>query len=116
MQLAALGVHLLYDRSGHYLTDSGAGPLQAAATPGGASEWAVAGTARRGFRLTNASTGRRITGSLVPARGCATYPEARVDASGRSFTAPSPESDVLGTVEGHAHVTAFELFGGDWHC
>ena len=23
---------------------------------------------------------------------------------------------MLGTVEGHAHVTAFELFGGDWHC
>jgi hypothetical protein len=22
----------------------------------------------------------------------------------------------LGTAEGHAHVTAFELFGGDWHC
>jgi hypothetical protein len=23
---------------------------------------------------------------------------------------------VQGTVEGHAHVTAFELFGGEWHC
>ena len=23
---------------------------------------------------------------------------------------------MLGTVEGHAHVTAFEFLGGDWHC
>jgi hypothetical protein len=116
MQPAALGVYLLYDRSGHYLADAGAGSLQAAGTPGSASEWSVGGTARTGFTLTNASSGRRMAVSFISARRCSTYPEAGVDASGPSFTAASPEADVLGTVEGHAHVTAFELFGGDWHC
>jgi hypothetical protein len=44
------------------------------------------------------------------------YPEAQVDATGKSFAGASPEANALGTVEGHAHITAFELFGGDWHC
>ena len=53
---------------------------------------------------------------FVAVAGCAVYPEAGVDATGTPFTGASPEANVLGTVEGHAHVTAFELFGGDFHC
>jgi hypothetical protein len=116
MQPAALGVYLLYDRADRYLTDAGPGALQKAATPGAGSEWNVSGTARRGFTITNASSRRRIRVAFLPARGCAAYPEAQTDAAGPSFKSTSPEGDVLGTVEGHAHVTALELFGGDWHC
>ena len=54
--------------------------------------------------------------AFAPATGCATYPEAQVDATGPGFAGASPEADVLGTMEGHAHITAFEFFGGDWHC
>jgi hypothetical protein len=116
MQAAALGVYLLYTRAGEYLDDAGAGALRAAATPDAASEWKVTGSSRRGFAITNFATGIGRAVSFVPAGGCATYPEAQVDATGHSFTGSSPEANVLGTVEGHAHITAFEFFGGDWHC
>ncbi len=116
MQAAALGVYLLYTRAGAYLTDAGSGALQAQSAPSGSAEWRVNGSRQRGFTITNAGTATRLRVRFALATGCATYPEASVDATGANFTAASPESDVLGTVEGHAHVTAFELFGGDWHC
>jgi hypothetical protein len=66
--------------------------------------------------MTDLGTGTRAAVRFVAASGCAVYPEAQVDATGPSFTGASPEADVSGTVEGHAHITAFEFFGGDWHC
>ena len=116
MQAAALGVYLLYEPNGDYLTDEGTGALQGSATPSGASEWRVTGSAARGFTITNLATAAHRPVRFVPASGCATYPEAQVDATGAAFTGASPEAAVLGTVEGHAHVTAFEFLGGDWHC
>jgi hypothetical protein len=116
MQASALGVYLLYEPNGDYLTSAGGGALAGAATPSTAAEWEVTGTQRRGFTLTNLGTGSRSPVAFLPAAGCAVYPEAGVDATGRPFTGASAGSNVLGTVEGHAHVTAFELFGGDWHC
>ncbi len=116
MQAAALGVYLLYGPRGDYLTDQGAGGIVGASAPSTAAEWRVDGTAHSGFEVTNLATGTRTAVSFIPANGCATYPEAQVDAVGAPFTGSSPEATVQGTVEGHAHVTAFELFGGDWHC
>jgi hypothetical protein len=116
MQAAALGVYLLYEPNGDYLASAGGGALAGAATPSTAAEWGVTGTPRRGFTLTNLGTGSKSAVAFLPAVGCAVYPEAGIDATGRAFTGASAGSNVLGTVEGHAHVTAFELFGGDWHC
>jgi hypothetical protein len=116
MQAAALGVYLLYGPAGTYLSDHGAGALAADAAPSPASEWRVDGSSRRGFTITNLAATTRLPVRFAPASGCATYPEAQTAAAGPSFTGPSPESGVQGTVEGHAHVTAFEFFGGDWHC
>ena len=116
MQAAALGVYLLYGPQGDYLTDDGTGGLGATSTPSAATEWTVDGSSGPGFTMTNAATGTRLPVTFVPATGCAAYPEAQVDAVGTPFSGASPEADVLGTVEGHAHVTAFEFLGGDWHC
>jgi hypothetical protein len=116
MQAAALGVYLLYGPQGDYLTDDGTGNLSGTSAPGAATEWTVDGSSAQGFTMTNAGTGTRLPVTFVPASGCAAYPEAQVDAIGTPFTGASPEADVLGTVEGHAHVTAFEFLGGDWHC
>lgn len=116
MQAAALGDYLLYTPAGGYLVPGQSGALTTASTPSPDAEWAVSGSAARGFTLADLATGARQAVVFTPARGCATYPEAGIDATGASFTGASPEANVLGTVEGHAHVTAFELFGGDWHC
>jgi hypothetical protein len=116
MQAAALGIYLLYEPNGDYLTGSGANRFSNAVTPSAAAEWEVTGTQRHGFTLTDLGNGTHTPVAFLPATGCAVYPEAGVDATGRTFTGASPEANVLGTVEGHAHVTAFQLFGGDWHC
>jgi hypothetical protein len=116
MQAAALGVYLLYGPRGDFLSDDGSGNLTGASTPSAATEWAVNGSSAQGFTMTNAGTGMRLRVTFVPAIGCAAYPDAQVDAVGRPFAGASPEADVLGTVEGHAHLTAFEFLGGDWHC
>ena len=115
MQPAALGVYLLYTPHGDYLTETG-GALQAVSTPTPAAEWVVTGSSKSGFTMTNSASPTRMAVKFVPATGCAVYPEAQVDATGPVFKGASSEANVLGTVEGHAHVTAFELFGGDWHC
>jgi hypothetical protein len=116
MQAAALGVYLLYGPQGAYLTDDGTGELSGTSAPSAATEWTVDGSSAQGFTMTNAGTGTRLPVTFVPATGCTPYPEAQVDAVGTPFRGASAEADVLGTVEGHAHVTAFEFLGGDWHC
>ncbi len=116
MQAAALGIYLLYGRDGSYLSDNGNGQPVADASPSAASEWELDGTAPPGFTITNLATHTRIPVRFVAATGCAPYPEAGVDATGSPAAGTSPEASVQGTVEGHAHVTAFEFLGGDWHC
>jgi hypothetical protein len=115
MQAAALGVYLLYTPQSEYLIDQG-GALQTASQPSTAAQWTVTGSSRHGFTMTDLATTRKLPVKFVAATGCSAYPEADVDATGTTFSGPSPEANVLGTVEGHAHITAFELFGGDWHC
>lgn len=116
MQAAALGAYLLYTPQGRFLSDTGSGALAAQSDPSSAAEWVVTGNARRGFKLTNLATKTNFPVRFRSARGCAVYPEAQVNATGNSFAGASAEANTLGTVEGHAHITAFELFGGDWHC
>jgi hypothetical protein len=116
MQAAALGVYLLYTPQGDYLVDDGAGNLQGASAPSSAAEWTVDGSSPQGFTMTDLGTETRLPVSFTAASGCAAYPEAQVGATGTPFSGSSPEAAVLGTIEGHAHVTAFEFLGGDWHC
>jgi hypothetical protein len=108
MQAATLGQYLLYRGPGNFL---GAG-LKPESSPSNSTVWVVEGH----FTITNLATGEHLAVSFRPASGCAVYPEADVDASGRPFAGASPESQVNGTIDAHTHVTAFEFLGGDWHC
>lgn len=108
MQPAALDEYVLYDTAGRYL-GPGLSPLTNASN---LTVWRV----NHHFTLTNRGMGQSIAVSFVPAGGCLVFPEAQSDAFGTPFTGPGAAASVLGTVEGHAHVTAYELFGGDWHC
>jgi hypothetical protein len=112
MQVAALGIYLLYTPNGRFLTTG----LRTVSTPSRATLWRANGSAKRGFTITNLATRARLPVRFRSASGCARYPEAGVDATGSAFKGPSPEAAVQGTLEGHAHITAFEFFGGDWHC
>ncbi len=108
MQATTLAQYLLYSQAHQFL---GAG-LRDVATPSQSTVWQV----NSQLQLTNAATGETAAVTFVPASGCATYPEAGVDATGQPFTGPSAEGDVNGTIDAHTHVTAFEFLGGDFHC
>jgi hypothetical protein len=116
MQAAALGIYLLYGPQGQYLTDQGGGKLAGVSTPSTATEWRVDGSEQQGFTITNLVTNTQLPVTFVPANGCATFPEAEVNAHGTPAPGPSAQATVHGTIEGHAHITAFEGFGGDLHC
>ena len=108
MQATALGQYLMYAGPDQFL-----GPgLKTIAGPSDRTVWQVDGH----FTITNLGTHERSPVTFTPASGCATYPEAGVDATGRAFAGSSPEGQVSGTIDAHTHVTAFEFLGGDWHC
>ena len=108
MQATALGQYLMYAGPNAFL-----GPgLKTTAGPSDNTVWQVDGH----FTITNLGTHERVSVTFTPASGCATYPEAGVDATGRTLTGSSPEGQVTGTIDAHTHVTAFEFLGGDWHC
>jgi hypothetical protein len=108
MQAATLGEYLLYTSAGKYI-----GPgLDAVATPDSSTIWRV----DRHFRITDTATGEAYPVVFRAASGCAVYPEAGVDATGRAFRGASPEAGAMGTIDAHTHVTAFEFLGGDFHC
>ena len=116
-QAATLGMYLLYTPNGQYLVPGSGDVETTAATPSPAAEWTVTGGSAHGFTLANVGdTSTSFPAMLTAATGCATYPEAQVDATGNSFTGASPEATVSGTVEGHAHLMSFEFLGGDLHC
>lgn len=116
MQATALGQYLLYGTAASFLTETASGTIRTASAPSAGAVWTVAGDSRRGFTLTSAASGKTLSVRLVPATGCAVYPEGLVDASGTPFRAASPEAQVQGTIDAHTHVTAFEFLGGDFHC
>ncbi len=111
IQASALGQYLLYGKQHNYLNAG----LQMTSIPSRSTIWVVKGHGRR-LKMTNLLTGARRKVSFARGAGCPAYPEAQVDATGTPFKGVSPMSGVKGTMEGHAHVTAFEFFGGDWHC
>jgi hypothetical protein len=114
MQATTLGQYLLYGVGGDFLA-AGATPAMVA-TPSDQTIWRVDGDARKGFTITNSATGITRPVSFTAATGCASYPEANVDATGTPFSGPSPQAQVNGTIDAHTHVTAFEFLGGDFHC
>jgi hypothetical protein len=86
MQATALGQYLLYGVHGEFL-----GPgLVTEATPSSSTVWRVDGH----FTITNAGSGETLAVSLLPASGCAVYPEGQLDATGTPFIGASPEAQV----------------------
>ena len=60
-------------------------------------------------------SGKR-TFRLKKTTGCAAYPEAGVDVSGKPHAGVTSYQEVRGYVDAHTHGMAFEFLGGDAHC
>ena len=53
---------------------------------------------------------------LQRVRGCATFPEVKVNVSGPVAGGPTPYGEVKGYYDGHLHAMAFEFLGGRARC
>jgi hypothetical protein len=116
MQATDLGSYLLYrpDRSFVALVDGAPG---VAAEPSPAADWTVAESTGDSFTLAPKSdSSKQFTVSFTPASGCAVFPEAGLDATGRPRANPTAYGSVKGVVEGHMHWMTYLYFGGNFHC
>ncbi len=87
-------------------------------TPVNGSEWTVEGETDH-FRILNTLTGDTLvtadSGSVfrfMPHSGCAAYPEAELNAEGKTFSGTNPDGTVFGYAETHMHLGGTEMFGG----
>jgi hypothetical protein len=137
MQATALGRYLLYRPDRTFLAAHADGTVSPADAPSPAADWRVAEAGDGTFTLSPVSAeGRVLTagaggaGALadpaaagdaarlrfVPADGCAVYPEAALDATGRPAPADLSYGHVGGLVEGHMHWMTYDYLGGRFHC
>src|SRR4051812_37842906 len=95
MQATTLGRYLLYRPDGTFVSSGGV-----AGAPGPAADWNVE-EAGATFTLTAQSGGPAITGvRFEAASGCATFPEADLDATGTPSKGALPYGRVGGLVDG----------------
>lgn len=135
MQATALGAYLLYGADRAFVTAASGDAVAATDAPTEAGVWQAHQAGAGVFRLTSgdrvlavepgsgrlvripaAGAGHAADFAFHPATGCASYPEAQVNAHGTPFAGASPQGEVKGTVDPHTHITAFEFIGGDFHC
>ena len=131
MQATALGRYMLYGTGGNMIATGLLNSIPSTTSPGPTADWAVADVAGR-LRLTSVSTGKNLgvgllrrlgqstaseaRWSLLPAQGCAVFPEIEINANGTPFTNADPDAPVRGFLDAHTHVSGFEFLGGRFHC
>jgi microsomal dipeptidase-like Zn-dependent dipeptidase len=103
-----LGTFMLYDRTARVI--SPAGPIK---TPNASAEWRIAPDGSR-FSIRSTATHQLLLKStLKRAAGCRTFPEAGLDATGRTFAGTARNGKVSGFVDPHIHITGDMRGGGD---
>jgi hypothetical protein len=135
MQATTLGSYLLYRPDRTVLAAQEDGSVAPAGQPSPAADWRVAKAGRRKFTLSPASAPESLLrvgpdGSLslssaedlptrfrfARSRGCAVYPEAELNATGKPKRGKTRYGAVGGFLEGHNHWMTYEIFGGDFRC
>jgi hypothetical protein len=136
MQASDLGSYLLYTTTANFLAVGGGNVVSPAATPSPASDWVVEDSSGGAFTLSPKSAPNQllaVSGSslvvvprsgagdasrfmFTPASGCATFPEADLNASGTPARGETPYGQVRGLMDGHMHWVNFEYLGGNFHC
>ena len=74
---------------------------------------AVSGTQALTVAAPNAASSQQF--ELVPAVGCASFPEAANNAIGETFKGTTPDGRVLGMADVHVHLSATTFLGGAQH-
>ena len=126
-----LGRYLIYDADRRLLAAGGGDRVEPVEAPGRPAEWALHRAPRGSFRIASVSRAGRLAvgrrhelvrsaaahGSaarfrLVPARGCARYPDPSPGAHGAPPRSLNPDGTVLGFADTHLHITADMRAGG----
>jgi len=136
MKASGLGTYLLYGKAGDFIATGAADTVETATDPGPATDWKVDGPAS-GFTISTVADGRVLTvtpgtGTLTLApkgtagnnalftfaanQGCATFPEADVNATGKPTKGATGFGTVRGFFDSIDHMMAFEFIGGSIHC
>ncbi len=115
LHATSLGEYLFYGRGGEVLEDS-AQSIEPAEAPSDAAVWKVDGSGASGFTITNAATGKSMSATFTPETGCADFPEAQSGATGTPGPGVAADGSIQGTIDAHAHITAYEFMGGNFHC
>ena len=140
-QATGLGTYLLYDTGRNVVSSARGGATTIDATPTSGSIWIAKGgnptrigvtkgsrpIKRYTLKLHSGPGLKAVRGSLrtagkptpfvlEKAKGCARYPEAQVNVSGRPHAGVSDIQEVRGFVDAHTHGMAFEFLGGSVHC
>ena len=132
LKATELATYLLYEADGEFLADQ-SGALASVADPSPETEWRAIDRGDE-IELRNLATDRPLTDAgalglgspgqsdastaLTPAQGtgCAEYPEAQLNATGKPLTGSTPFTEAVGLADMHNHVSAFEFLGGSAHC
>jgi hypothetical protein len=135
LQATRLGSYLLYLPNERFLAADG-GDVGTATQPSPAADWTVADAGEGSFTLSPASdpdsllafsggglslvsrsgAGVKSRFAFVPATGCATYPEAELNVTGKPANGRTSYGEVQGLLDGHMHWMNFEYLGGRFHC
>lgn len=117
LQATTLGSYLLYRPDRTFLAAGEGGSIAPAPEPSPAADWRVDDAPGETFTISPASDGaRKLSVRFAPADGCATYPEAALNASGAPEKGDTSYGKVGGLVEGHMHWMTYEYLGGNFHC
>jgi hypothetical protein len=117
MQATTLGRYLLYRQDRTFLASEDGSTIAPAEAPSPAADWIVDDA--QGGDLTIAplaAQDKKRTVRFTPAAGCATFPEAELNASGEPARGDTEYGRVGGLVEGHMHWMTYEYLGGNFHC
>ncbi|MCW3039070.1 MAG: hypothetical protein JWM31_975, partial [Solirubrobacterales bacterium] len=133
LQATRLGSYLLFGRAGDFLATGGGSAVVVAKDSGPPADFAVDRApdataftlvSLGGKALSTDAAGRAVTTApatagrftFVRTDGCATFPEAELNATGTPAGGPVPYSQTKGLIDAHMHMMAFEFLGGDIHC
>ena len=109
---SGLGRYLPFDQDGGLPSASGGAGLSRVTNPGPDTEWMVRAASGRSFKITSSAGDETLRVVFVPARRCASFPEAKLGATGKAREGVNPDGKVFGYADAHLHITAEMRAGG----
>ncbi|GAB7050445.1 hypothetical protein [Catenuloplanes indicus] len=126
----ALGRYTVRDAAGAYPYQSVVGFVLPGQTYGDRADWTAVTTGAGRYQLTATATGQHlgtflgrvggasapVTLTAAPATGCVAVQDIATGVTGTAAPGVNADGTLNGWIDGHAHLTAADAFGGDLHC